>query len=127
MELLPSGEPQAARARSAKPLTGYGRGRAGKGEHAAWPVSDRYRSNSRCSMSVNRTSSRLPARWPPVWKYFEPHLDTRDQSRPDASSNSSTNRAMGESNIVDTCASRVFGMRNKAKDAAPTISQPKYS
>lgn len=28
-----------------------------------------YRSNSRCSMSVNRTSSRLPARRPPSWKY----------------------------------------------------------
>lgn len=28
-----------------------------------------YRSNSRCSMSVKRTSSRLPARRPPSWKY----------------------------------------------------------
>ncbi len=28
----------------------------------------RYRSNSRCSMSVNRTSSREPARRPPSWK-----------------------------------------------------------
>jgi hypothetical protein len=35
--------------------------------------------------------------------------------------------ATGESNIVDTCASRAFGMRNTAKDAAPITSQPKYS
>lgn len=27
-----------------------------------------YRSNSRCSMSVKRTSSRVPARRPPSWK-----------------------------------------------------------
>ncbi len=56
---------------------------------------------------------------------FCPQLHVQDQPRPDETS--STSGAMGESNIVDTCASRAFGMRSTAKDVAPTASQPKYS